>query len=269
MTTSTPYRTGGVVAFHRRGPHLAEGRDVPLTVIPMPPGELRHYDWLLDTLREDGYHGDIVAANVYFADTDAFLGAFFSDGRRAHVEWWNDVTLDDLEFVAEVRTGRIAQIALNYMVDRWNWAHGRVLPIREPWEDDESLASRRRAVLKAHTLAGRPSPSAATLARVLAEQEAAAAEKARAEAEKRAAYEATIRTSAFGFDVDLADPYRVIDLAKAGRPGRCDHPRCTQPAPVAIEADPWIKRDYRDRRPTRYRACAFHFLNALDLVFGS
>ncbi|MEU2159459.1 hypothetical protein ABZ532_31565 [Streptomyces sp. NPDC019396] len=266
MTTSTLYRTGGVVSFHRNGPRVAEGRDVPLTVVPMHAAELRHYDWLVEAVQEDGYHGDIVAANVYFADTDAFLGVFFSDGRRTHTEWWDDVVLHDLEFVAEVRT---PQIALNYMVDRWNWMHGRVLPVREPWEDDETLASRRREVLKAHTVAGRPSPSADTLAEAIAAQEAAAAEKARAEAAKRAAYEAAMRSSAFGFDVTLADPYRVIDLAKAGRPGRCDHPRCTQPAPVAIEADPWIKRAPADRRPVRRRACAFHFLNAIDTVFGS
>ncbi|MFJ6669416.1 hypothetical protein [Streptomyces sp. NPDC091383] len=266
MTTSTLYRTGGVVSFHRNGPRVAEGRDVPLTVVPMHTAELRHYDWLVEALQEDGYHGNIVAANVYFADTDAFLGAFFSDGRRTHTEWWDDVVLHDLEFVAEVRT---PQIALNYMVDRWNWMHGRVLPVREPWEDDETLASRRREVLKVHTVAGSPSPSAETLAEAIAAQEAAAAEKARAEAAKRAAYEAAMRSSAFGFDVTLADPYRVIDLAKAGRPGRCDHPRCTQPAPVAIEADLWIKRAPADRRPARRRACAFHFLNALDLVFGA
>ncbi|MFJ5811821.1 hypothetical protein [Streptomyces sp. NPDC093093] len=268
MITSTLYRTGGVVSFHRNGPRVAEGRDVPLTVVPMHPRELRlHYDWLLEVFQEDGYHGDIVAANVYFADTDAFLGVFFSDGRRTHAEWWDDVVLHDLEFVAEGR--HTPQIALNYMVDRWNWMHGRVLPIREPWEDDETLASRRREVLKAHTVAGRPSPSAETLAKAIAAEEAAAAEKARIEAEERAAYEAATRSRAFGFDVTLADPYRVIDLAKAGRPGHCDHPRCTQPAPVAIEADPWIKRDRTDRRPTRYRACAFHFLNALDVVFGT
>ncbi|MET9366205.1 hypothetical protein ABZX93_35630 [Streptomyces sp. NPDC006632] len=259
MTTSTLYRTGGVVSFHRNGPRVAEGRDVPLTVVPMRAAELRHYDWLVEALQEDGYHGDIVAANVYFADTDAFLGAFFSDGRRTHTEWWDGVVLHDLEFVAEVRT---PQIALNYMVDRWNWMHGRVLPVREPWEDDETLASRRREVLKAHTVAGSPSPSAEMLAD-------AAAEKARAEAAKRAAYKAAMRSSAFGFDVTLADPYRVIDQAQAGRPGRCDHPRCTQPAPVAIEADPWIKRAPADRRPVRRRACAFHFLNAIDTVFGS
>ncbi|MGW1039576.1 hypothetical protein [Streptomyces sp. NPDC002547] len=197
MATSTLpriYRPGGVVSFHARGPHAAAARrldgDVPLTVVPMPIAELRQYDWLIDVLREEGYHGDIVGGNVYFADTGAFLGCFFGDGRRVHVEWWDDVTLNDLEFVAEVRT---AQIALNYMVNRWDSAHGRVLPVREPWESDESLDSRRRAVLEAHTVAGRPAPSGQTLADAVAKAEAEAAERERAEAKRRADYLAAVK----------------------------------------------------------------------------
>ncbi|MET8810347.1 hypothetical protein [Streptomyces sp. NPDC004546] len=263
MDTSTlsGYRTGGVVAFHARGPQVAEGRDVPLTVVPMPVGELRHYAWIIEVLQaECGYHGDIIGGNVYFADTDSFLGCFLGDGRRAHVEWWDDVTLNDLEFVAEVRT---PQIALNYMVDRWNGAHGRVLPVREPWESDESFASRRRTVLEAHTVAGRQAPSAQTLADAIAKAEAEAAERERAEAKRRADYLATVRDHAFGFDLSQFElgTYRVIDLAKAGRPGKCQYHRCTLPAPVAIEADPWTQQD---GRRTARRACAFHFTEVID-----
>ncbi|MFE4833024.1 hypothetical protein [Streptomyces sp. NPDC056672] len=263
------YRPGGVVSFHARGPHAAAAcrldGDVPLTVVPMSIAELRQYDWLIDVLREEGYHGDIVGGNVYFADTGAFLGCFFGDGRRVHVEWWDDVTLNDLEFVAEVRT---AQIALNYMVNRWDSAHGRVLPVREPWESDESLASRRRAVLEAHTVAGRPAPSAQTLADAIAKAEAEAAERERAEAKKRADYLATVRGGAFGFEVTLFEPYHIIDLAKAGRPGGCEYGRCTLPAPVAIEVDPWTRRGGSDQGRRSYRACAFHFLNAVDAMFA-
>ncbi|MGW0846803.1 hypothetical protein ACWD26_43155 [Streptomyces sp. NPDC002787] len=273
MATSTLpsiYRTGGVRAFHARGPHAAaadrlDSGDVPLTVVPMPVAELRHYDWLIDVLQEDGYHGNMVGGNVYFADTSAFLGCFFSDGRRVHVEWWDDVTLHDLEFVAEVRT---PQIALNYMVNRWNWAHGRVLPVREPWESDESLASRRRAVLEAHTMAGRKAPSAKTLADAIAKAEAEAAERERAEAKKRADYLAAVRDRAFGFEVTLFEPYRVIDLARAKRPGGCEYGRCTLPAPVAIEVDPWVRQEGSAQGRRSYRACAFHFLNAVDAVFA-
>ncbi|WP_143196760.1 hypothetical protein [Streptomyces sp. MJM1172] len=262
MGTSTLYRPGGVVRFHARGPQAAKGRGVPLTVVPMSVKELRYYDWLLEVLREEGNHGDLIAANVYFEATGAFLGCFFGDGPRSHVEWWNDVTLHDLEFAGKART---AQIALNYMVDRWDWAHGRVLPEREPWESDEDLASRRRAVLEAHTVPGRPSPTSELMAQAIAEEQAAAAEREAAEARKRAEHLAAARTNAFGLDVELFAPYRVIDLAAARRPGRCEYGRCTQPAPVAIEADPWVKPD---GRPRRYRACAFHFINALDCVFG-
>ena len=273
MTASTLpriYRTGGVVAFHRRGAQEAaacrfDSGDVPLTVVPMPVGELRHYRWVIEVLQEEcGYHGDIVGANVYFTDTNSFLGCFISDGRRTHVEWWDDVTLNDLEFVADVRT---PQIALNYMVERWNGAHGRVLPVREPWESDESLASRRRAVLEAHTVAGRQAPSAQTLANAIAQAEAEAAERERAEAKKRADYLATVRDHAYGFDVNLFEPYRVIDLAKAGRPGGCQYGRCTLPAPVAIEIDPWSPQGKSREIRRSYRACAFHFINAVDEVF--
>jgi hypothetical protein len=267
-TLSRTYRPGGVVAFHARGPHTAAaGRldgDVPLTVIPMPVAELRHYDWLIDVLQEDGYHGNMVGGNVFFEDTNSFLGCFFTDGRRVHVEWWDDVTLHDLEFVAEVRS---AQIALNYMVNRWDSAHGRVLPVREPWESDESLNSRRKAVLEAHTVAARPAPSAQTLADAIAKAEAEAAERERVEAKKRADYLASARDHAFGFEVTLFEPYRVIDLAKAQRSGKCDHAGCHLPAPVAIEADPWI-RQTSDQGRSAYRACAFHFLHAVDTVFG-
>lgn len=213
MATNTPpriYRTGGVVAFHAQGPHTAAAHrldgDIPLTVVPMPVGELRQYDWLVDVLREDGYHGDIVGGNVFFADTGAFLGTFFSDGRRAHVEWWDDVTLDDLEFVAEVRS---AQIALNYMANRWDSAHGRVLPVREPWESDESLDRRRRAVLEAHTVAGRPAPSGRTLADAVATAEAEAAERERTEAKKRADYLAAVKERLTGPEASVrpADHY--------------------------------------------------------------